>query len=532
MKKRTEEFPIDSSVLADFIRVNEKLWNEDHGAGGDIYINLSMVRMQVGWILPKILFAKGLQAKNGGDVIAITWRENPSLTSFLASFGIKHYCIETENSRHPVMLAKAGIKTLSVILSSKTGEGLQKMYIDGIAAGRSIYEDIIRTSDLSTIRDIRTGLCIKKTAHILWMFYSLDQYLKKHKPAYEICDDCAYHEAMQSALFDKHGAKVYNCSGSGIRPVAIKKNGMPMRVAEVMNGNLKRCINELDKSYEEEAVRILEERFAGKNGRNIDRGAFSNKAVLNKEEFIERFKLDPSKKTVVIMAHTFTDAVYNYGEYYFRDYYDWTEETLIMAAADTKVNWVLKPHPTRKAYHENTDSIEALFNRYAREGMAILDDSISAESIKNIADVIVTIGGNAGAEFACLGVPVVIVGKPYYSGLGYTIEPASLSEYQEVLEKADEIAPLTDAQISTARKAFAWRGSKRLKAVTERFSDEFSKEVSGRYKKMYDSMALQFFESNKGTRNYNSDLLKYVTEYFSGHDPKECDYFVTGRDLS
>ena len=180
MKKRTEEFPIDSSVLADFIRVNEKLWNEDHGAGGDIYINLSMVRMQVGWILPKILFAKGLQAKNGGDVIAITWRENPSLTSFLASFGIKHYCIETENSRHPVMLAKAGIKTLSVILSSKTGEGLQKMYIDGIAAGRSIYEDIIRTSDLSTIRDICTGLCIKKTAHILWMFYSLDQYLKKH----------------------------------------------------------------------------------------------------------------------------------------------------------------------------------------------------------------------------------------------------------------------------------------------------------------------------------------------------------------
>ena len=74
--------------------------------------------------------------------------------------------------------------------------------------------------------------------------------------------------------------------------------------------------------------RILEDRFAGKNGRNIDRHAFAGKKVLSKEEAFAELGLNPKKKTVIIMAHTFTDAVFNYGDTPFKDYYDWTEQIL------------------------------------------------------------------------------------------------------------------------------------------------------------------------------------------------------------
>lgn len=98
----------------------------------------------------------------------------------------------------------------------------------------------------------------------------------------------------------------------------------------------------------DEAEKLITDRFSGANGREIDRGAFAGKTVLTRDELIERIGLDGNKKTVVIMAHTFTDAVFNYGTYYFRDYYDWLEQTLKIAKNVYTVNWILKPHPTTK----------------------------------------------------------------------------------------------------------------------------------------------------------------------------------------
>ena len=65
-----------------------------------------------------------------------------------------------------------------------------------------------------------------------------------------------------------------------------------------------------------------------------------------------------------------------------------------------------------------------------------------------------TIGGNAGAEFACEEIPAVIVGKPYYSGFGYTVEPKSREEYEECLKKIHEVERLDNEQIRTAKKVF------------------------------------------------------------------------------
>ena len=91
---------------------------------------------------------------------------------------------------------------------------------------------------------------------------------------------------------------------------------------------------------------------------------FTGKKVFTREELQKKLGLDDKKKNVVIMAHTFTDAVFNYGNYYYRDYYDWTEKTLKIASKVKDVNWILKPHPTRAAYNESKDSIENMFKKY------------------------------------------------------------------------------------------------------------------------------------------------------------------------
>lgn len=526
---RQEDFPIRKEAVDHFVEVNRRQWADGTEPKEKyVFVNLSMVRMQMAWVVPKLLYAKGVADTLGAKVVVSTWREQPLLDEICDSFGFSHYCIEREDKKNLRFFGKALMKVLFFMLSDGTGAGLQKMRIDNFMAGRAIYEDILRTSELSTIRSARNKICIKKATHILWMFYTLKAYCKKHPLAFALADDAAYHEALLSALFHSCGARVINSNQEQEMDLGFDINGNPNRMHLMMQLKYREMIQEVGPKEVEQAERFLEERFAGKNGRDIDRGAFKDKRVLSREDAVNELHLDPKKKNVVIMAHTFTDAVYNYGDLFYRDYYDWTENTLALAAKNDKVNWILKPHPTRSAYHESQDSIEDMFARYKTDNMYLLSDDVSAESIKNMADVLITIGSNAGGEFACFGIPVVIVGKPYFGKLGFTIEPGSKSDYEKCLAHVEDIKPLTEKQTETAKKAFYLRNKKGPAILGTKYDDEFANLVNEQYRHMGEKMALSYFESNRGTEKYNTQITENITEYFEQHDMKQCKYYTQG----
>ncbi|MBR3105459.1 MAG: CDP-glycerol glycerophosphotransferase family protein [Lachnospiraceae bacterium] len=551
-----EDFPIRKEAVEHFAEVNRRQWSKDAAKTEEkyVFVNLSMVRMQMAWVVPKLLYAKGVADTLGAKVIVITWREQPLLDEVCDSYGFTHYCIEKEDKKNLRFFAKALTKVLFFMLRDGTGSGLQKMKIpvdlpggkslkrlkagagspkqslgaEEYNAGRAIYEDILRTSELSTIRSARNKICIKKATHILWMFYTLQAYCKKHPPVFALADDAAYHEALISSLFRSCGAKVINSNQEQEMVLGFDDNGNPNRMHLMMQKKYREMIDDLGDKEVERAEQILEERFRGKNGRDIDRGAFKDKRVLTREEAVEELHLDPKKKNVVIMAHTFTDAVYNYGDLFYRDYYDWTENTLALAAKNDKVNWILKPHPTRSAYHESQDSIEDMFARYKKDNMFFLSDEFSAESIKNLADVLITIGSNAGGEFSVVGIPTVIVGKPFYGNLGFTIEPATKKGYEDCLMNIQDVKPLSEEQIRTAKKAFYLRNHYGPAILGTKYDDEFGSLVNEQYNHMGNKMALAYFESNRGTEKYNTQITENITEYMEQHDMKTCKYYTQG----
>ena len=362
------------------------------------------------------------------------------------------------------------------------------------------------------------------------MLSSLDHYLTKHTPIFCVSDDLAYHEGMQLALFKLHGAGIRNVSNIGMGKVEFDEKYRTVRWHYM---NYLYCHDHIDEAREEDAitaVKYLADRFRGKNGRNIDKGAFKDKLVWNRDDGIKELGLNPQKKNIVIMAHTFTDAVFNYGDTYFRDYYDWTEQTLRIAGTIDDVNWILKPHPTRKAYHESDDSIEDMYKRYKKDNIFLLSDAVSAESIKNLADAIVTIGGTAGAEFACFGIPALIVGTPYYKGFGYTLEPKSLKQYESCLRRMKNIRPLSEEQMTMARRVFYTRNILRKEQADDVFSDEFTKLLQAGYSKMLDEMALEYFEKNNGTKCYNDEITLNVLAYLADKDYKETEYYRAGKE--
>lgn len=528
---REESFPIDEKTTLDYIKYNKKCWSEESDSKEYIYLNLSMVRMQAPWIIPKILFAKGIQKRTGAKIVALTWRRNKLLNSFFKSYGIDQIAIDDICKKSFISAIKALLKIMGVIITCRNGESVKGIKIANMQVGKDLYEDIIRTSNLSTIRTPRKAVVIKKLFHLFWSLYSLDRYIKKQTIKYAIVDDYAYHEGAFIKLFRNNGAKIIASNNTRSSIIEFDENNNIIRNPAIYNRMCKEKIREVGSDAVCWTDNCLDLRFKGQNGREIDRVAFFQKEVWTRKDFVNKIGIDDTKKTVVIMAHTFTDAVYNYGEYYFRDYYDWTERTLEIASMVDCVNWVLKPHPTRDAYNESKDSIELMFQRLKKDNMYILPDFVSGESIKNVADVIVTIGGNAGAEFACFGIPSVIVGKPYYSGFGYTIEPKSYLEYKEILKKAFDIEKLSCNQIELAKKVFFLFNNKESEVNKFDYKDHYATFINSLYNNMIDKIAIEYFKSNKDTESYNTDILIKWEEYTKKHSEKDSEYYLRGYNI-
>lgn len=530
MSKKLEDFPVSEELVNQLIECNQNKWNGKKNTGKTILVNLSMVRMQIAWVLPKLLYAKGLADQKDADVLVLTWRANPLLSKLIESFGMEHLAIDDYIKKNPGSLGKAFFDTIGFQLSDGTGVGLKEYQKFGVSAGKSLYEDIIRTSDLSTLKSTRNKTATKKMVHILAFAYAMNKLIEKRNVIEAVMDDVPYHEGLLIKCLLKKDIPVVIVDNWRERPVPASKDANIELTGEYFGSRIRLNWNLLEENSSDWSLQYLEDRFAGKNGRNIDRGAFKDKKVVTRESVTEALGLDQSKKNVVIMAHTFTDGVFNYGDIYFRDYYDWLDKTLSLAEETTDVNWILKPHPTRGAYNESKDSIELMFERHKKEHMVLLSDDISAESIKNIADVIVTIGGNAGAEFACFGVPVVIAGKPYYSGFGYTIEPENYEAYAKAIHEIGSVKPLSEDEVHTARKVFNLRNNSKYDYLFGYFHDEFSDELNKKYDKMLNEIALQYFASNAGTQEYNDAIFSYVIQYFKEHDMTKCAYYQAGQN--
>jgi hypothetical protein len=198
-------------------------------------------------------------------------------------------------------------------------------------------------------------------------------------------------------------------------------------------------------NYQKKVKEYLEKRFAA-NVLGLDIApAYANKKIYTRDELIKLLKLDNRKKNAVIMCHAFSDFPHiDKGLYC--DYYVWLNELLELIRDNKKVNWLIKPHPTSYFYDEEGE-VEKIIEHKKICNVKIIPKNFSTESIKNIADVLLSVRGTAGLEFGTFGIPIINAGKGSYSGYNICYEPINIDEYQELLKKIETIPKLNDEQI-------------------------------------------------------------------------------------
>lgn len=179
------------------------------------------------------------------------------------------------------------------------------------------------------------------------------------------------------------------------------------------------------------------------------------KVVVSREVFADQYGLDARKKNVFVMLHAFNDFPHFQGadSILFPDYYHWLKATLHQARHNRHVNWVFKEHPAARFYRTRDLDLQDEFGALEEEHIVFLDREadFNAQSIRYLADVIITCLGTAGLEFSALGVPCVLGGQSTYSDFGFTHEPSSREAYEELLRRVQTLDELSEAQRNQAR---------------------------------------------------------------------------------
>ncbi|MDP1611551.1 MAG: hypothetical protein Q8M11_10885 [Sulfuritalea sp.] len=188
------------------------------------------------------------------------------------------------------------------------------------------------------------------------------------------------------------------------------------------------------------------------------------KKRLSADEVRQLLSLDPARQTAVIFAHILYDATFFYGESLYDDYEQWLVETVRLAIANPRMNWIVKVHPVN-VWRSQMDGapleqleVQALTRAFGKlpDHVKIMpaDTPINTASLFDVADVGLTVRGTIGMELPCLGIPVVTAGTGRYSGLGFTIDPGSREEYAQVLS-ALHLQPRLDSESrSLARRHY------------------------------------------------------------------------------
>lgn len=339
--------------------------------------------------------------------------------------------------------AKNSLSMCKYFFSIKNKQDLLKLKINQYEIGPYIYDAILRALNLSEVNIITFS--IKKIIILeLCYFYLFKGLLKRYNIKTIVIGDTAYRSGL---LFELAKHNNIEC----ITPINL--NAFSMRKYSEYNEfnihNRKPYLNILNKLNKNEINKYIDEYFEKRFSANLEQHdvlkAFSNKKkIYTKSEIVKQYNLNENLPIVIVMNHIFCDAPHAYPDGLYDDYKDWLVNTIINLKKNKNINFLIKEHPSADLYDE-LDVINDILRGLDCEHLLLKDD-VHSLTVLNEFDVVITCGGTIGQEFVYKGKPVVLAAKPPYSGFGFTTEPKSKEEYENLMQSGVEKLPLLNQE--------------------------------------------------------------------------------------
>jgi len=191
-------------------------------------------------------------------------------------------------------------------------------------------------------------------------------------------------------------------------------------------------------------------------------GAQYDKKILSQATTREKLGLSSDKKVAVIFPHILWDGSFFWGKDIFSDYTHWLVETIRAAAANPRLQWVVKLHPAHLVkIKQMNDAVRPLEFDVIERTVGNLPDHVklvhpdtelSTYSLFQIADYTVTVRGTVGIESGLFGVPVVTAGTGRYDRRGFTLDSSTREEYLQKLATLETYPRLSAEQVELAER--------------------------------------------------------------------------------
>lgn len=449
----------------EFLKRNRGYWNKHNtyrkNSKGRIILVEGQLMNAPNYLLRTAVSAKAIEKATGDKIVVIinTSKEMKVKARLLyGSFGIDKF-INLKDIIIPKRIKiQAILKCIKIFFLNKPKDILQLSYA-GINMGHLIYDDILH-DDVNdntkkrhyTIKRLDV-YCLKHIYNFFIKAYvyqklltekTVTAYVSTHTVycEYGILPFLAISRHIPVAYTDDYCHSIIEDIGELYHHDRIRKKIKYI----ILSTSTKYLIKKAETDFEQRKIG---------NG-NVDvRLAYSqNKKSYSKEDLRKHLGIDNQYPIVFIFAHVFRDSPHTSSELLYCDYYDWLENTLLYADKIKGINWIVKEHPSGEKIYKEKAVVNEILTKKKLSNIFLCPSEFNTNSIENTADAVVTCQGTIGMECSCLGIPVVICGKAFYSGFGFTIEPKNVKQYRKILQELNNVKKLNASQVKKAKTVY------------------------------------------------------------------------------
>lgn len=337
------------------------------------------------------------------------------------------------------------------------------IYVDNIEVGDLIYDQFLRFKNLPTFRKL-TFEYLVYIYNALFYYHRYKDVIKENNISDIILSHGVYAEfgmLVKAAASVNSDINIYQWFN--LNPINIsthKANTISIRKPRVYEEYLmNQIINKYGKNkILEEYDFYLEKRLKAEDENQVDlKFVYKDNEINTNDEFYTQYSVKKSDTFIFIFAHAFVDSVKYEKWSLYSDYYTWLTETLKkLASTSKKVKIFIKPHPSESLYKCDVtveSVVQEINNKYNSE-FIYLDKKIHNSIVFSLANVVITSNGTIGIEASCYGIPVLVAASTVYENSNITIQPKSLSEYENYLLNITTLKKNNISVINNAKLCF------------------------------------------------------------------------------
>ena len=425
---------MEKNIFDNFYELNYRFWNTSKINKNNPGI---LVFVDCNYLVPVIeamLFTKKIQEELESEItVGYYFNYNEDIEKVYKSFGAERFInILTYNFFNI-------FKTISYIpkiLCCNTAKQLLNFKIAGVPVGEEIYDDILRKKSLLTLS--RIGFKNKKfILKYVYFYFSFIKLLERNNIGTFIYTDCDYDNSAFTKACLKKGVKIFQI-GRGI----FYEHKESINYKLITYGQI--TYEKYKKVLTKPNIRTVIENenkihFAGAKNNYLDAVAFKGKRNYSKKELLELYNLSDNKRIVLVASHAFSDAPHGASfNIYFKDYYDWLVNTVVMLSKINKYHVFVKEHPS-SAYYGEKGSIDKILKDNNLSNIYKIPDDLSTLCLYDFVDCFITCCGTIGIEAACFGIPVITAAKGYYYGYGLDYNAENMASYKNLLNNIEKL---------------------------------------------------------------------------------------------